>query len=119
MGNRDNSGARESGSEVPKIVERADQPREVEETDVSQPRWREIFHQAFEKARRTQQPVSTRRELGKDKSKSLLVLAGASVVIALLFLAVFSSPNKPKRLESRRSGQRRSGPQGNTRSAEH
>jgi hypothetical protein len=104
MGNQESSGARESGSEAPRIVEQTDQPKEVEETDVSQPRWREVFHQAFEKARRSQQPVSTRRELGKDKSKSLLVLAGASVVIALLFLAVFSSPNKPNRPESRRPG---------------
>ena len=36
--------------------------------------WREIIRQAFERARQTQQPRTTRRELSKDKNKSLVVL---------------------------------------------
>jgi hypothetical protein len=61
--------------------------------------WREIIRQAFEKARQTQQPRTTRRELSKDKSKSLLVLGGAAVAMFLLFLGIFSSPQKAKRTE--------------------
>jgi hypothetical protein len=56
--------------------------------------WREIIRQAFDKARQTQQPKTSRRELSKDKSKSLLVLGGAAVAMLLLFLGIFSSPQK-------------------------
>jgi hypothetical protein len=56
--------------------------------------WREIIRQAFEKARQTQQPTTSRRELSKDKSKSLVVLGGAALVMLLLFLGIFSSPQK-------------------------
>jgi hypothetical protein len=63
--------------------------------------WREIIRQAFDKARQTQQPRTTRRELSKDKSKSLLVLGGAAVAMLLLFLGIFSSPQKAKRTEGR------------------
>jgi hypothetical protein len=59
--------------------------------------WREIIRQAFDKARQTQKPRTTRRELGKDKSKSLVVLGGATVAMLLLFLGIFSSPQKAKR----------------------
>jgi hypothetical protein len=59
--------------------------------------WREIIRQAFDKARQTQQPRTTRRELSKDKSKSLVVLGGAAVAMFLLFLGIFSSPQKAKR----------------------
>jgi len=59
--------------------------------------WREIIRQAFDKARQTQQPRTTRRELSKDKSKSLLVLGGAAVAMLLLFLGIFSSPQKAKK----------------------
>ena len=61
--------------------------------------WREIIRQAFDKARQTQQPRTTRRELSKDKSKSLVVLGGAAVAMLLLFLGIFSSPQKAKRTE--------------------
>ena len=63
--------------------------------------WREIIRQAFDKARQTQQPRTTRRELSKDKSKSLVVLGGAAVAMFLLFLGIFSSPQKAKRSEGR------------------
>jgi hypothetical protein len=59
--------------------------------------WREIIRQAFDKARQTQQPKTSRRELSKDKSKSLVVLGGAAVAMFLLFLGIFSSPQKAKR----------------------
>jgi hypothetical protein len=59
--------------------------------------WREIIRQAFDKARQTQQPRTTRRELSKDKSKSLVVLGGVAVAMLLLFLGIFSSPQKAKR----------------------
>jgi hypothetical protein len=56
--------------------------------------WREIIRQAFDKARQTQQPTTSRRELSKDKSKSLLVLGAAALAMLLLFLGIFSSPQK-------------------------
>jgi len=59
--------------------------------------WREIIRQAFDKARQSQQPRTTRRELSKDKSKSLVVLGGAALAMFLLFLGIFSSPQKAKR----------------------
>src|SRR5438270_3122221 len=46
----------------------------------------------LDSARRSQSPVASRRELGRDKSKSLFVLVGASVALLLLFFGVFSSP---------------------------
>jgi hypothetical protein len=63
----------------------------TDETDVSsRPGWRDIFRQAFDKARREQQPTN-RRELGRDRSRSLFLLAGAAIAVLLLFLGVFSS----------------------------
>jgi hypothetical protein len=59
--------------------------------------WREIIRQAFDKARQTQQPATSRRELSKDKSKSLVVLGGAALVMLLLFLGIFSSPQRAKK----------------------
>jgi type IV secretory pathway VirB10-like protein len=46
----------------------------------------------LDSAQRSQNPVASRRELGRDKSKSLFVLVGASVALLLLFFGVFSSP---------------------------
>ncbi|MCI0623361.1 MAG: TrbI/VirB10 family protein, partial [Acidobacteria bacterium] len=65
-------------------------------------RLREIFRHAFDKARREQQPVASRQELGRDRSRSLFLLLGAAVAILLLFLGVFSSPNKGKKPEETR-----------------
>ena len=50
------------------------------------------FRTLLDSARPNRNPVASRRELGRDKSKSLFVLAGASVALLLLFFAVFSSP---------------------------
>lgn len=46
----------------------------------------------LDSARRSQTPIASRRELGRDKSKSLFVLVGASVALLLLFFGVFSNP---------------------------
>ena len=50
------------------------------------------FRALLDSAKRGQSPVTSRRELGRDKSKSLLVLGGASVALLLLFFGLFSSP---------------------------
>ena len=64
------------------------------------PGWREIVRQAFNQARQDQKPVASLRELGKDKSKSLFLLIGAAVAMLLIFLGVFSSPQKAKKLDT-------------------
>ena len=46
----------------------------------------------LEKTRRNQQGVPSRRELSRDKSKSFLLLAGATIALLLIFLGLFSSP---------------------------
>jgi hypothetical protein len=58
---------------------------------------------AFRQARRTSQAAKTpaRREMGKDRTKSLVVLLGAAIGMVLLFLGVFSSPQKPQSVVSR------------------
>ena len=104
MENQENSEAQEPGSKAPNVIDGELPTEPSEEGKSSQPGWRDLFRQAFEKARRAQQPVASRRELGKDKSKSLLVLAGAAVVVGLLFLGVFSTPNKPKKADTGRTG---------------
>jgi hypothetical protein len=69
----------------------------TDETDASsRPGWRDLFRQAFDKARREQQPTN-RRELGRDRSRSLFLLAGAGLAVLLLFLGVFSSSNTSKK----------------------
>lgn len=75
---------------------------EPEKTSTGRLRLREIFHQAFDKARREQQPVASRRELGRDRSRSLFFLVGAAVGILLLFFGVFSSPKNVKKAEETR-----------------
>jgi hypothetical protein len=68
------------------------------------PGWREIFRQAFDKARHEQAPVN-RSGLGRDRSRSLLLLAGAAIAFVLLFLCVFSSPNRVRKgVNERRPG---------------
>src|SRR5260370_13606548 len=77
----------------------------TDETEVSsRPGWRDIFRQAFDKARREQQPTN-RRELGRDRSRSLFLLAGAAIAVLLLFLGVFSSSNTARKsTDARRVG---------------
>ncbi len=69
---------------------------EIPAADAAQnPGWRALFREAFNKARREQKPTATRRELGRDRSKSLILVSGGAVLLLLLFFGVFSSPNKP------------------------
>lgn len=69
----------------------------IEEAEVpNPPGWREIFRQAFDKARREQRVVN-KSDKGRDRSRSLFLLAGGAIVVMLLFLVVFSSPNTAKR----------------------
>lgn len=102
MEDQENRSVHEEAAGTPSAGEETLESGETE--TAGQPGWREVFRQAFEKARKAQQPVRSQRELGKDKSKSLLVLAGAAVMVVLLFLGVFSAPNKPKRPDARRTG---------------
>jgi hypothetical protein len=55
--------------------------------------WREVFRTAFERARR-QRRLARRRELGRDKSKPLLIVLAASVAFLLLFVGIISAPTK-------------------------
>ncbi|MCI0624878.1 MAG: TrbI/VirB10 family protein [Acidobacteria bacterium] len=80
----------------------AEEALEPDKSRAGRIRLREIFRQAFDKARREQQPMANRRELGRDRSRSLFLLMGAAVAILLLFLGVYSSPNKEKRPEEAR-----------------
>ncbi len=77
----------------------------IDETKVSSRLgWREIFRQAFDKARREHQ-VTNRRELGRDRSRSLFLLAAAAIAVLLVFLGVFSSSNMARKsTDARRAG---------------
>jgi hypothetical protein len=52
----------------------------------------------LDKVRRNQSSVPNRQELSRDKSKSFLLLCGATVALVLIFLGVFSSPKTRARL---------------------
>ena len=56
------------------------------------------FLQKFREASRGSKPPSptTRKELGKDRSKALFVLVAAVIAVFLFFFAIFSSPQKTK-----------------------
>src|SRR6266853_2295229 len=83
---------------------RAEEPLVDEAKVSSRPGWREIFRQAFDKARREHQ-VTNRRELGRDRSRSLFLLAGAPIAVLLVFLGVFSSSNTARKsTDARRVG---------------
>jgi hypothetical protein len=77
----------------------------IDETTVSTHLgWRDIFRQAFDKARREHQ-VTNRRELGRDRSRSLFLLAAAAIAVLLVFLGVFSSSNTARKsTDARRAG---------------
>jgi hypothetical protein len=94
----------EKPKSAPKTESREEESLKLEEERTPRPRWREIFHQAFEKARREQEPVPSRRELGRDRSRTLFLLVGAAIAVLVLFLVVFSSPNTKKRTMTRPPG---------------
>lgn len=74
----------------------AEEPLVDEAKSLARPGWREIFRQAFDKARREHR-VTNRRELGRDRSRSLFLLAGASIAVLLVFLGVFSRSNTARK----------------------
>jgi len=84
----------------------AEEPLVDEAKVSSRPGWREIFRQAFDKARREHQ-VTNRRELGRDRSRSLFLLAGAAIAVLLVFLGVFSSSNTARNRWTRGEWERR------------
>lgn len=55
------------------------------------PGWRQIFREAFDKARRGHRPAN-RSGLGRDHSRSLVLLAGAVIAVLLLFSLSFPLP---------------------------
>lgn len=59
----------------------------------SRPGWKEIFLQAFNNGKRQERPTN-RSGLGRDHSRALVLLAGVAITVLLLFLMVFSSPNR-------------------------
>lgn len=71
-------------------VQTASPEPELEEAGPSTPFQR--LRAALEKVRQNQKPVASRRELSRDKSKSLFVLAGVGIALVLLFFGLFSSP---------------------------
>src|SRR6266566_1121743 len=59
---------------------------------------------SFVKPRREHQ-VTNRRELGRDRSRSLFLLAGGAITVLLVFLGVFSSSNTARKTtDGRRTG---------------
>jgi hypothetical protein len=70
------------------------------EDEVETPRggWRESLRTALDRARKQQKPRENRQELGRDRTKALVMLAAVTVVLLLLFFGLFSSPKKPAHL---------------------
>lgn len=66
--------------------------------------FREIFRNALNRARREHRPGSSRKELSRDKSKSMFLLAGIAVALLLVFLGVFSAPKRQSLPSERRNG---------------
>jgi hypothetical protein len=58
----------------------------------------------LDKARQNQKPVASRRELSRDKSKSLFLLVGVSVALLLVFFGLFSNPKGRTLLPGNRRG---------------
>ena len=96
---QENSERRAGDEETPEALEQPGSP-DTSEANKRGIGWREMLRQAFDKARQAQQPTSTRRDLSKDKSKSLLVLVGAAALMLLIFLGIFSAPQKAKKIDA-------------------
>ena len=78
-------------------------PQQLPAETESRPGWKEIFRQAFDKAQR-QNRTAGRSGLGRDHSRSLFLLAGAAIAVLLVFLMVFSSPNRQVKTNARPRG---------------
>jgi hypothetical protein len=81
-------------------TEEATLPPEEPEPQTPLGRIKKVFTQARQRAQAGRSPA--RKEMGKDQTKSLVLLAGAAVGMVLLFLGVFSSPQKRQKIEGRR-----------------
>ena len=64
---------------------------------------REMFRNALKKTRREHMHVRSRKELSRDKSKSMLFLVGLAVVLLLVFLGALSAPRKVSLPSGRRN----------------
>jgi len=94
---------------APRVVENiavapAPPEEEVSAEEARTTSFREIFQSALSRARREHKPVSSRKELSRDKSKALFLLAGVAVALLLVFLGVFSAPKKASLPSERRNG---------------
>jgi len=69
-----------------------------DEPETARGGWRETFRIALDRARKQQKPRESRRELGRDRTKALIVLIAVAVVLLLMFFGLFSNPNKPAHL---------------------
>ncbi|HEV3510827.1 MAG TPA: hypothetical protein VGS05_03925 [Candidatus Sulfotelmatobacter sp.] len=78
-----------------------EEPLGEEPKPADRPGMREILRQAFDKARCKQRVVS-KSDKGRDRSRSLFLLAGGAIAVMLLFLVVFSSPNATRKAASMR-----------------
>ena len=87
----------ETNQELNKVPTNPEAETPNEEPAVHEPvrgNWREAFVAAFQKARQEQKPTDSRQELGRDRSKSLFLLAGVCGALLLIFFAVFSHPKQ-------------------------
>jgi len=78
-----------------------EEPLAEEPRPAGRPGMGEIFRHAFDKARREQRAMS-KSDKGRDRSRSLFLLAGAAIAVMLLFLVVFSSPNATRKAATMR-----------------
>ena len=81
-------------------AEEAQLPVEEPEPQTPFDRLKRAWTQARRRSQAGKSPA--RKEMGKDQTKSLVLLAGAAIGMVLLFLGVFSSPQKPRKIEGRR-----------------
>lgn len=92
---------------VPNIADVNEPPAPAEEevsaAEAGTTSFREIFRNALNTARREHKPLTNRKELSRDKSRSMLLLVIVIVALLLVFLGVFSSPRRTSLPSERRS----------------
>jgi hypothetical protein len=76
---------------------------EVPAAEAGTTSFREIFRNALNTARREHKPLAGRKELSRDKSRSLLLLASVVVILLLVFFGIFSSPRRTSLPSERRA----------------
>ncbi len=88
----------ENKEEMTEIAERPalDEPATGQSEEKKQRGGWEIFRQAFDRARREQRAMS-RSGKGRDRRRSLFLLAGGAIAVMLVFLVLFSSPNAARK----------------------